>query len=362
VAEKGKRKACEVTSDDQIGDMQNISDLGLQNQVVNAPTAAQTGSDDIFLSQQKDPAFKNFINELASSSSDKSFHLKKQFSQFLPPIVENVAENEDIDEEQVDYESGDSSQATDMPFIESGRGVLALAVPTPRQETSAVIINVGGSQPEVEYTQEELASQVDNPLGDEDGGQQDILPEGPTRRSTRVDTQGDTSIRIDDKAQAAAERKDLSGTSLNTSNSFAILDDDDIIARALEMGVSKCSLHLEKVHYLKDLEIARHSIKEMQEKEEAVTDSEPSKILLLGFSDNMEDDMVDYIPVVSRRTKKQRKSAEKRRRRGTPAKSSVASGGALAKSSAASVKVHNDHPLCGIVTGTRNRRKNSKYL
>jgi hypothetical protein len=63
----------------------------------------------------------------------------------------------------------------------------------------------------------------------------------------------------------------------------------------------------------------------------------------------MEDDMVDYIPVVSRRTKKQRKSAEKRRRRGTPAKSSVASGGALAKSSAASVKVLNDHPLCGIM-------------
>jgi hypothetical protein len=129
MAEKGKRKACEVTSDDQIGDMQNISDLGLQNQVVNAPTAAQTGSDDIFLSQQKDPAFKNFINELASSSSDKSFHLKKQFSHFLPPIVENVAENDDVDEEQVDYESGDSSQATDMPFIEPGSGILALAVP-----------------------------------------------------------------------------------------------------------------------------------------------------------------------------------------------------------------------------------------
>jgi 2-C-methyl-D-erythritol 4-phosphate cytidylyltransferase len=81
-----------------------------------------------------------------------------------------------------------------------------------------------------------------------------------------MDTQGNTSTRVADKAKAAAEKKDLSGTSLNASNSFAILDDDDIIARALEMGVNQCSLPLEKVHYLKDLEIARHSIKEMQEK------------------------------------------------------------------------------------------------
>jgi hypothetical protein len=85
-------------------------------------------------------------------------------------------------------------------------------------------------------------------------------------------------------------------------------------------------------------------------------------MLLLGFSDNTEDDMEDFTPMVSRRTKKQRQSAEKKRRRATPTKSGVASGGALAKSSAASVKVHNDHPLCGIVTGTRTRRKNYKYL
>jgi hypothetical protein len=118
------------------------------------------------------------------------------------------------------------------------------------------------------------------------------------------------------------------------------------------------------VHYLKDLEIARHSIKEMQEKEEAIAVSEPSNILLLGFSDKMEedDDMEDFTPVISRRTKKQRKSVEKKRRRGTPAKSGVASGGALTKSCAASVKVLNDHPLCGIVTGTRTRKKNHKYL
>jgi hypothetical protein len=119
--------------------------------------------DEELLAQRKDPSFQKFICGLTSSSSDKSFHLKKQFSQILPPIVENIAENEDLPDEQVDYgssgESGESSQATDMPFIPSGTGILALAVPAARQDHAAVVIPVGGSQPEVESTQEEeLAS------------------------------------------------------------------------------------------------------------------------------------------------------------------------------------------------------------
>jgi hypothetical protein len=72
-----------------------------------------------------------------------------------------------------------------------------------------------------------------------------------TRRSSRVAGQGTISTRIDDKAKAATEKKDLSGTSLNSSNSFAVFD-DDIIARTLEMGVSHDSFPLEKINYLKD--------------------------------------------------------------------------------------------------------------
>jgi hypothetical protein len=52
------------------------------------------------------------------------------------------------------------------------------------------------------------------------------------------------------------------------------------------------------------LEIARHAIKDMQEKVDVVSNEEPSQILLLGFSDDMEDDLKEYTPVVSRRTKK----------------------------------------------------------
>jgi hypothetical protein len=183
-----------------------------------------------------------------------------------------------------------------MPLIEPGSGILALAAPSPRHERHAVVIPVDGSQPEVECTQEDPASQVENPTEDE-GEHQDVCPEAPARRSPRMSNQGGTSTKVADKAAAA---------SLNTSNSFAVLDDDDIIARALEMGVSQFSLPLEKVHYLKDLEIARHSIKEMQGKETAVV-NESDTILLLGFNEELEDDIDDFTPVVSRRTKKQRK-------------------------------------------------------
>jgi hypothetical protein len=162
---------------------------------------------------------------------------------------------------------------------------------------------------------------------------------------------------------AAAEKKNLSGTTLNSSNSFAALDDDDIIARALEMGISQDSFPSEKVNYLKDLEIARHSINEMQGKSEDIPVAQTApQILLLGLSDNGDDDMEDYTPVVSRRSKKKKKSADRKSLRGTLAKSGVASGGAHSRSSDASVKSLNDHPLCGIMAGTRRRKQNPGYL
>jgi hypothetical protein len=84
--------------------------------------------------------------------------------------------------------------------------------------------------------------------------------------------------------------------------------------------------------------------------------------LLLGFSNCVDGDIEDYTPAVSRRTKKKRKLAENKFVRGTLAKSGVASGGAHSTSSVVSVKVSNDHPLCGIVTRTRRRKQNSKSL
>jgi hypothetical protein len=250
---KGKNKVIDDSSSTPSCNLQTKNRVVLnevQNDVVTALASTQSNSDNDVLAQHNDPSFKNFINGLASSNSDKSFHLKRQFGHILPPIEENVAENDGLPDEQVDYGSGtesvESSQASDMPFINPGQGFLALAAPSLRHEHTVVVIPVDGSQPEVECTQEELASQVDNPPEDEGNQQGDMHVDAATRRSSRVTGQGSTSTRIDDKAKAAAEKKDLSGTSLNTSNSFHVLDDDDINARALEMDVSHDSFPPEK--------------------------------------------------------------------------------------------------------------------
>jgi hypothetical protein len=59
---------------------------------------------------------------------------------------------------------------------------------------------------------------------------------------------------------------------------------------------------------------------------------------------------------------KKRRSASIKSVGVTLTKSGVVYGGAQVKWSDASVKFLNDHPLCGIVTGSRRRKQNSKYL
>jgi hypothetical protein len=151
-AEKGKKKLNYDNSSNPSCTLQTKNQAILNEvhkYVVTALASAQPNSEEDFFSQQNDPSFKKFISELASSNSDKFFHLKKQFGHILPPIEENVAENDGMPEEQVDYgsstESGESSQASDMPFINPGQGVLALAAPSLRHEHTAVVIPVDGS-------------------------------------------------------------------------------------------------------------------------------------------------------------------------------------------------------------------------
>jgi hypothetical protein len=138
--------------------------------------------------------------------------LKKRFGHIRTPIVEN-AENNGLPDEQIDYRSstdnGESSQNSDMPFINLGQGVLALDAPSLMHEHTIVVIPVDGCQPEVECTQDEPASQVDNPPEDEGNQQTDMHGEVDvaTRKSSRVVDHGNTSTIVEDKAKAAAEKK-----------------------------------------------------------------------------------------------------------------------------------------------------------
>jgi hypothetical protein len=72
-----------------------------------------------------------------------------------------------------------------------------------------------------------------------------------------------------------------------------------------------------------------------------------NEVLLLGFREE-DTDEEGFTPVVSRRNRKKMKSSSKSKM-SMPRYGSIKSdGGAHSKSSAASVKVHNNHPLHGL--------------
>jgi hypothetical protein len=81
----------------------------------------------------------------------------------------------------------------------------------------------------------------------------------------------------------------------------------------------------------------------------------------LGFGEE-NDDEEDFTPVVSRRTRKRLKSAKKNQRPMERNRCNTRSLGAQSDVGAAQGKVTDDHPVCGMVTGPRVRRKNPKYL
>jgi hypothetical protein len=83
--------------------------------------------------------------------------------------------------------------------------------------------------------------------------------------------------------------------------------------------------------------------------EEEEVEDNSDKVLLLGWKEDADEE--GFTPVISRRNKKKLKSACKVKLRG-----------AQSKVNAASVKVNNNHPLCDVITGTRERRKNPKFL
>ncbi|KAK1643266.1 hypothetical protein QYE76_061071 [Lolium multiflorum] len=116
-------------------------------------------------SQMAADSYKQFLTSLARSGSDKAFTIQKEYKHLLDPIDENMNEDIGPSDELVDYDSSDNSQTSDTPYLTQGQGILALAAPSLRDERTAVVIPVDGSQPELD-SQEEPLSQVDNPTID----------------------------------------------------------------------------------------------------------------------------------------------------------------------------------------------------
>ena len=63
-----------------------------------------------------------------------------------------------------------------------------------------------------------------------------------------------------DKNESANKKRSLSGNTMLTSNSFSVLDDDDLVDRIVNMGVPVSKTNYDTVDMLKKLELARISL------------------------------------------------------------------------------------------------------
>jgi hypothetical protein len=99
----------------------------------------------------------------------------------------------------------------------------------------------------------------------------------PVRQSERIKRQEKGGMKIADKADLAARKKNLEGNDLNHKNSFAVLDNLTLVDKFSKMGGNSKSVILENFDIIKDLEMARNNMKERLEnlnKEDAEIENE----------------------------------------------------------------------------------------
>jgi hypothetical protein len=143
---------------------------------------------------------------------------------------------------------------------------------------------------------------------------------------------------------------DLEGNKSVNSNSFSVLQDDEILSKALEIGIDVTSLPLNTINQLRDLETARDNLAKKQSMKNVVDKiveviSEGTKELGNRESD-IEAEFDDFTPVVSRKNKKnlRKKFDGKKTNQGVPLSGTKS----LRRAS-------NNHPLSDIITGLRLR-------
>ena len=319
-------------------------------------------------------SFASFVQTLANSSSDKVYSLRKKYNVELGPILEDhvmedaAQSDEENPEEQVDYSSSSADGENDFPrdedgYIHPSRVVLALHAPSLESEDVPVVIPVDGAQPEVDSTQEDISSQPET-VNNGDGARNSEAGLGAAqavRASSRLAAQQNTHVRVEDRARNNTAARNLEGTNLTSVNSFAVLADDAVHNRMLEMGVDSSTFTLDNINCLKDLEVARHNIDCKRNTVGANDEIDSEKVGLLGWGEDGEE-IEDFTPVISKKNRKKLRSACKvALNRGMQSSSGMPSGGAQTKMSAASVKAHIYHPLSGIVTGTRERKKTFRF-
>jgi hypothetical protein len=110
------------TSEENLTPSSCVSDIpsplsGVHKEVVDALASLPSHSGDGSSSQKVADSYKQFLNSLVKSGSDKAFTIQKEYKDLLDPIAENVNEGNGSSEELVDYDDSDNSQNSDTPFL-----------------------------------------------------------------------------------------------------------------------------------------------------------------------------------------------------------------------------------------------------
>jgi hypothetical protein len=172
----------------------------------------------------------------------------------------------------------------------------------------------------------------------------------PVRGSSRIQADGKAQTHIMEKAIQNVQQRDLEGNNSVNSNSFSVLQDDEILSKALEIGIDVSSLPLNTINQLRDLEIARDNLAKKQSMKnniDKIVEEVPVVVEELEHKGlDLEGDFDDFTPVVSRRSKKNlcKNSEGKKANQGVPLSCTKS----LHRAS-------NNHPLCDIITGPRLR-------
>jgi hypothetical protein len=104
-AQKAPATAC---TNDPGNLLQTVHREVVESLDANAASGSGSGPDtDISVSD--DQSFSKFVQDLAKSGSDKSLYIQKKYKQFMEPIVENsAAEEEEPSGERVNLEGSES--------------------------------------------------------------------------------------------------------------------------------------------------------------------------------------------------------------------------------------------------------------
>jgi hypothetical protein len=137
----------------------------------------------------------------------------------------------------------------------------------------------------------------------------------PVRQSERIKKQDNGGVKITEKAERAAKKRNLEGNSFVNKNSFAVLDSLEIINKFSKMGGNSISVTMEHIDLLKDLEMARNNVRERLEEinrdndEGSVAEPSLEEVKLIEWKSDSSDvsDLEGYHKISRRKNKKGKK-------------------------------------------------------